>query len=340
MSLILSQADWRELHQQSPQPQPNNMVLDDFETLAAIPEFLGRGYSREAELLPGVSLNFFDGQYDRNFKLKTPVHEHPFQMMILLSGYSYCDVYPTFNEVRSYFSGSGISPAYVNEYQTNQYIVKVNVEIEPEVLQSHFLNMQFPLALQKQLYKGSDWKFSFYPTVTPGMRSLAHQMWNAPYRGAVKRMYLQAKVFELLALYLDLILIDSQSTKSPLKLKPKTVNALHQAKDILTEQFEHPPSLPQLAQQVGVSQRTLQKGFPLLFNTTVVGHIAQQRLDHAAMLLREGKYSVAEVATKVGYNNMGYFSVAFKGRFGITPTQCMAGKLSSPKGLASHRSSR
>ncbi|MEM7591895.1 MAG: AraC family transcriptional regulator [Cyanobacteria bacterium P01_A01_bin.83] len=340
MSFILSQADWRELHQQTPQPQSNNLVLDDFEILTGVPEFLGRGYSRDIELFPGVSLNFFDGQYDRNFKLKTPVHEHPFQIMILLSGYSYCDVYPTFNEVRSYFSGSGISPAYVNEYQTNQSIVKVNVEIEPEVLQSHLSDMQFPLALQKQLYKGSDWKFSFYPTVTPAMRSLAHQLWNAPYRGAVKRMYLQAKVFELLALYLNLITIDSHQTKSSPKLKPKTVNALHQAKDILTKQFEHPPSLPQLAQQVGVSQRTLQKGFPLLFNDTVVGYIAQQRLDCAEMLLREGKYSVAEVATKVGYNNMGYFSVAFKGRFGITPSQCMAGKLSNPKGLASLRSSR
>lgn len=329
MSLILSQADWRELHQQTSQPQPNNLVLDDFETLAGIPEFLGRGYSREMELFPGMSLNFSDGQYDRDFKVKTPIHEHPFQMMILLSGHSYCDVYPTFNEVRSYFSGSGISPAYVNEYQTNQNIVKVNIEIKPEVLQSHFPDLQYSLTLQKQLYKGSDWKFAFYPTVTPAMRSLAHQLWNDPYSGAVKRMYLQAKVFELLALYLDLVAADFQPTKSSPKLKPKTINALHQAKDILTKQFEHPPSLPHLAQQVGVSQRTLQKGFPLLFNNTVVGYIAQQRLDRAEMLLREGKYSVAEVATKVGYNNMGYFSVAFKGRFGITPSQCMAGKLSS-----------
>jgi hypothetical protein len=28
-------------------------------------------------------------------------------------------------------------------------------------------------------------------------------MWNAPYRGAARRMYLQAKVLELLAMHLD-----------------------------------------------------------------------------------------------------------------------------------------
>ena len=53
--------------------------------------------------------------------------------------------------------------------------VSMNVEIEPEVLESHFIDMQFPTALQKQLDRGSDWKVSFYPTVTPAMRSLFGQ---------------------------------------------------------------------------------------------------------------------------------------------------------------------
>ena len=331
MSLILNQADWEELCQQTPQPQTDNLVLDDFEVLEGVPKLLGRGYSREIALSPGVFLNFFDGQYDRDFKLKTDLHKHPFQMMILLSGYSKCDIYPTFSEVCSYFSGSGISPTYVNEYQINQRRVSVNVEIEPEVMESHFIDLQFPTALQKQLYKGEDQKVSFYPTVTPAMRSLAYQMWHTPYRGAVKRMYLQAKVFELLALYLDLISNDSQPTKSSPRLKPKTVTALYHARDILATQFENPSSLPELAQQVGVSQRTLQRGFPALFNTTVVGYLNQQRLDRAEMLLREGKYLVAEVASMVGYGHLGQFAQAFKRRFGITPSQCLSGKRSVSK---------
>jgi AraC-like DNA-binding protein len=327
MSLILNQDDWDELWQQAPQPQLNNLVLDDFETLEGVPEYLGRGYSRYMELSPGVYLNFSDHEYHRDLVVKTSAHDHPFQMMIVLSGSFYNDIHPTFNKTRSYFSGSGISPAYTDKFQIGRRLTIVNVEIEPEILNSYLLeDRKFASALQKQLFKGEDWKVSFYPRVTLAMRSLAHQMWNAPYRGAAKRMYLQAKVFELLALHLDLISTDSQQKKSVTKLKPKTVTALHHAKDILTKQFEYPPSLPELAQQVGVSDRTLQKGFPLLFNTTVVGYLIQQRLDRAEMLLKEGKYSVAEVATKVGYNNMGYFSGAFKGRFGITPSQCLAGK--------------
>lgn len=327
MNLILNQTDWKELCQQTLQPQPYNLVLDDFEELWGIPKTLGAGFSRRMELSPGVWLQFLDCEYQRDFALKTPDHDHLIQFMILLSG-SYCnDIYPTFSKARSYFSGSGISPAYIEEFQTGQRIVSVNVEIEPKVLESAlFAYGQFSSTLHKQLFKGSELKASFYPTVTPLMRSLAYQLWNPPYRGAVKRIYLQGKVFELLALYLDLISADPEQAKSAPRLKPKTIAALHEAKDILTMQFEHPPSLPTLSKQVGISQRSLQRGFPALFETTVMGYLKQQRLNRASILLRENKYSVAEVANLVGYGNIGHFSVAFKRRFGITPSQCLGGK--------------
>ena len=99
-----------------------------------------------------------------------------------------------------------------------------------------------------------------------------------------------------------------------------------QFNNLVLDDFEELSTLPQLAQQVGVSQRTLQRGFPALFKTTVMGYLIQQRLDRAARLLREGKHKVAEVAILVGYGNLGHFSVAFKRKFGITPTQCLEGK--------------
>ena len=327
MSLILNQTDWEELCQQLPQHQLNKGVLDDFEKLWGVPELLGRGYSREIELSPGVRLHLSDCEYHQDFSMKTPAHAHPVQFMILSSGSYYNDIYPTFSKVRSYFSGSGVSPGYVEKFQTGQRIVCINVEIESQALESYLsFERQSNSILQKQLLKKQDLKASFYPTVTQEMRSLVQELWNAPYRGAAKQMYVQGKVFELLGLHLDLISPDTRQIKSPPKMRPKTIASLHHARDILTTQFEHPPSLPELAIKVGVSERSLQRGFSTLFETTVVGFIAQQRLERAKMLLREGKHSVAEVALLVGYGNIGHFSVAFRSRFGITPSQCSKGK--------------
>ena len=327
MSLIFYPEDWHKLVQQTSQLQSKNLALDDFEKLWSVPEIVGTGFSREIKLSPGIELQFSECEYHQSFCLKIPTHDHPIQFMILLSGSYYSDIYPTFNKARSYFSGSGISPQYVEKFQAGQRIVSVNVEIATNILDSYWFPDNHSHAnLREQLCKGKDWKLAFSPTVTSKMRLLAHQLWNAPYRGTAKQMYLQGKVFELLALHFDLMSVDQQPIDSSSKLKPKTIASLYHAKDILTQQSEHPPSLPQLAQKVGVSQRTLQRGFPSLFNTTVVGYIAQQRLDRAEMLLREGRYSVAEVALLVGYGNFGHFSVAFKNRFGITPSKCLAGK--------------
>jgi AraC-like DNA-binding protein len=150
-------------------------------------------------------------------------------------------------------------------------------------------------------------------------------MWDTPYRGELKRLYLQAKVMELLVIYLDWMAENPAQTQNQLNLKPDTIDRLYQAKHILDARLEHPPSLLELAQQVGVSDRTLQRGFRAVFQTTVVGYLKQQRLKQAERLLRQGNYTVAEAANLSGYGHLGHFAAAFKQQFGMTPSQCLAG---------------
>ncbi len=329
MTLILSQSEFDELRQQAPQPQVKNLVLESFEELVGVPEILGRGYSRDMDLSPGVWLNFSDCEYHQDLMLKTPAHDHPIQFTIFLSGCLYFDdLHPNIvGGTHSYFSGSGISPSYVEKHRAGERLTAIDVEIEPELVDQFFReDGQYSSDVQKLLFKGEDCKLSCYPTVTPAMRSLAQQMWNPPYRGAAKRMYLQAKVFELVAMHLDLISADQQPIYELPGFKPDTIARIHHAKEILTAQLEYPPSLCELAQQVGISVRTLHRGFSALFNTTVVGYLTQQRLENAQRLLRQGDYKVAEVASLVGYGHLGNFAAAFKRQYGITPSQCLAGK--------------
>ena len=80
---------------------------------------------------------------------------------------------------------------------------------------------------------------------------------------------------------------------------------------------------------MGLSDRTLQRGFQSLFGTTVVGYLAEQRLLQAEQLLRERSMTVTEVAHRFGYGHLGRFAAAFKRKFGITPSGTL--KLSKPK---------
>jgi AraC-like DNA-binding protein len=327
MTLILNVFDLDELNEQATVTCPDNLILDDFERLCGVTALLGQGYNRTVDLLPGVWLSFLDEQYHQDFIEKAPVHPHPIQIIVFLSGLiHFDDVYPTLGGDRSYFSGSGMSHATAGMYRAGRHSC-VNIEIDPDLFYSSFLTEeQREDEGIKQLFKGEEWKASVYPKVTPQMRSLALQMWNTPYRGAAKRMYLQGKVFELLAIYLDLIAEDGARHQAIPSLKPETIERLHHARKILSTQFAHPPSLLELAQQVGLSERSLQRGFQALFNTTVIGYLKQEQLQQAERLLRRGNCTVAEVAMQVGYGHLGRFATAFRQQFGITPSQCLVGK--------------
>lgn len=141
-------------------------------------------------------------------------------------------------------------------------------------------------------------------------------------------MYLQVRVLELIRLQLTPMLVDQGGVQRPPRLKAETIARIHHAREILHSRIENPPSLLELSQLVGVSDRTLRRGFQQLFGTTVFSYITNQRMEWAESLLRQGNLSVAEVANKVGYSNLGHFAAAFKRRFGITPGKCLVGKKS------------
>jgi AraC-like DNA-binding protein len=330
MTLTLNESDWDELHRQAPKPRFLNLMLDDFEVLVGFPEQLGRGYYRSMELSPGVWLSLSDFELHDSWIIKVPAHDHPVQCLILLSGLLHGeDVYPTFGGERSYFSGSGVSPSYAMQYERSQRFIEVNIHFLPEVLEKFLSEItDMDTCLSKLFLKQNDWKVSFFPAVTAEMRRVAQQIWMTPLCGTARRLYLQGKVLELLTLQLQPILSDHHLLQPPPGRKLDTIARIYHAKEVLNSRLENPPALLDLAQQVGVSDRTLRRGFQDVFGTTVVGYLTQQRMTHAEQLLREGNHTVAEVANRVGYAHLGHFAAGFKRQFGITPSQVLTGKRS------------
>jgi len=248
---------WRE---QNPSSHNDNLHLDDYEILKAFPKSLGQyGYIRCMELFPGVWLNIFDCKSDRDLTRRIPAHEHEVQLMILSSGYSlYDEVYPTLGGKRSYLSGSGISPAFQVKFSQPEHFSGIDISIQPEVIDSFFPNLQDRnSAFAKVFLKQDEWKESFFPEVTPSMRTIVRQITNPTYRGIARKLYLQAKVLELVAMQLDPIMTQFDASPTKSRLKPQTIDRIYQARDILTTRLDNPPSILELAQQVAISDRFL-----------------------------------------------------------------------------------
>lgn len=99
-------------------------------------------------------------------------------------------------------------------------------------------------------------------------------------------------------------------------LYDRTVNILD---SYLYHEYYKNPSIGQLAEEIGVSPRQLQR--------IVSGHYGMSfrekqnsvRIKNAKMLLTETDLTIEEIALRIGYSSAGYFAERFKKSEGITP---------------------
>ncbi|NJR39806.1 MAG: helix-turn-helix transcriptional regulator [Leptolyngbyaceae cyanobacterium CSU_1_4] len=85
--------------------------------------------------------------------------------------------------------------------------------------------------------------------------------------------------------------------------------------------LNNPPSLAQLARQVGLNECTLKRGFRQVFGTTAFAYLYDYRLEQARQLLQERCLNVSEVAQAVGFGSCSHLSKAFRQKYGVSPKQ-------------------
>ncbi|MBP5974013.1 helix-turn-helix transcriptional regulator [Brasilonema sp. CT11] len=328
MTITLTLKEEAQLWDEAVQNSTCNTASEPFEIFYQIPKQLGKGHMRDIEVHPQLWLSIWDYQYHDDVLVTVPAWNHPVQFSVLLSGIVADQTSEYVGGGHTLISGGGVQRAITIETRKSRH-VGVSIHMPPDLLATFFPTQdgQIPPELSL-LAKGNDWQTLLYPETTTAINFVAQQMIDCPYKGMTKLMYLQAKVLELMALQLAPILADQGGLHSSMRLKGQTIARLHYAREILLSNLENPPSILELALQVGVSDRTLRRGFQKLFGTTVFGYLTDKRMEWAEQLLRQGNTTVAAVANRIGYTHQGRFALAFKRKYGITPSECFFGKMS------------
>lgn len=229
-------------------------------------------------------------------------------------GQHYLFYLPIIEEVEQWFAGN--------------HLQIVNIWFELEAFRTYYTSTEIlPEPLKALLERNEPPQF-YRPmgAITPAMFRVLQNILHPPFEGMMMRLFLEGKVLELLALQLNQLTEQEKSIRPLTKLKPTEIEQIYQAREILVLQQANPPLLMDLANQVGLSDRKLQKGFRVLFGTTVFDYLHDQRMEQARVLLSSGEQWVSEVAHAVGYAHLGHFTKAFKRKFGITPKECQSGK--------------
>ncbi|CAD5105945.1 GlxA family transcriptional regulator [Zestomonas carbonaria] len=84
---------------------------------------------------------------------------------------------------------------------------------------------------------------------------------------------------------------------------------------------EQPLTCQQLAEQVGITARQLERLFRQHLGETPSGFYLRLRLDRARQLLRQTDMSVMEVALACGFDSASHFARCYRARFSASPRQ-------------------
>lgn len=94
---------------------------------------------------------------------------------------------------------------------------------------------------------------------------------------------------------------------------------LYKARQIIMANLLDPPTLAEIAREVGTNTTTLSKEFQALFGFSVMAYAREQRLQRARRMLEKSEKPINVIAHDVGYRHDSDFVTAFKRRFGLTP---------------------
>jgi AraC family transcriptional activator of pyochelin receptor len=137
--------------------------------------------------------------------------------------------------------------------------------------------------------------------------------------GLARTLFFRSKALEIFCHALKLLAVDEGFGGTD--ASRVTSKGVLRAQQILKERFVTPPSLDDLAREVGLSRSSLCAGFRQILGQSVYDYINDLRMQHALALLAERNASITQIAYAVGYNYPSSFSVAVQRRFGATPRE-------------------
>ena len=304
---------------------------DGFEVKWEWPEEIGNGFISMIKLRPGLMLGIGDFRLieDIAVSFEQKYYSVAFAFGFGVSGSMRCTVNSEEGQKGfwSYKPGHSVM-VYQPEWQ--QGIAKPSVGAQvcyvgiyiDSLLLNTFMDGQhnhIPIGL-RDIVNGAEEQYYYQASImTPSVNVAIHQIINCPYQSSLKRLYLESKALELITYSMAQFVSPEATLKKDLVFQADDVERIREAGNILMGSLESPPSLLELASQVGVNKNKLNQGFWKIFGTSVFDHLRILRLERARELLESKEKNVTEVAFDVGYTHHGNFTRAFKNHFGTNP---------------------
>ncbi|RFP52707.1 MAG: AraC family transcriptional regulator [Limnothrix sp. CACIAM 69d] len=332
MTITTSEEAAVELYQETLAQARHPDSTDRHDRLLVYPAWLWEGHMREVELREGFEVQIHHYRLRDRWDAVLPERAEWLSFHFHLSG-QHQDTYTEVHNLEYALYGSGLAPKDCIIGTDRHPILEVHIWLSPSVFQSFAgQDGELPPTLRHLVRPADQLYYTRVGKVSRTMQRVLWQIIRCPYQGITKRLFLESKALEAVMLVLaDELKIQQEQQPTPrpaetweggaalANLKPDDIDRLHQARSILLQHLEQPPSLMTLAQRVGLNSRALKEGFRQVFGQPPFTYLHDHRLEQARQLLETGDLKVSEVAAAVGFGDRSHFAKQFRTKFGINP---------------------
>ena len=169
--------------------------------------------------------------------------------------------------------------------------------------------------------ENKDKKYYLDKELSPSEVLVLNQICKEQMHDSLQNLYIKGKVYELLSLYFNKNKDSEQSC--PFLDDEENVDKIKKAKQIIIDNMSEPPSLQELAEQIGLTVAKLNDGFRHIYGDSIFNFLLDYKLEFARKMLLSKKHNVSEISLQVGYSTASHFISAFKKKYGTTPKQYM-----------------
>lgn len=157
--------------------------------------------------------------------------------------------------------------------------------------------------------------------IYPKLATKVSNIIRSPYDGALRLVSSEAMVVEMLCEVMSMMQAHQQDTESSLSLSDRDIRCLQKAQEMLLERHTPPPTIQDIAHNIGMSTTKLKSGFRAIFGKTIHEYAHDLRMDYACDLLKNRDLPIAVVSEMLGYEYQNSFTVAFKKHHGVLPKE-------------------
>ena len=155
----------------------------------------------------------------------------------------------------------------------------------------------------------------------PLIQTAASQILTPPVDRDLFPAYLEGKVLEIAALMLQTLCTGSFGHGACPSLDKAETAKLLQARAVMSENLELPPSPLEIAGQCGLGIDRMNRGFKRMFGQTPAQYLRDCRMEKAKALLASGDCNVTDACFRVGYSNLSHFAKVYRNYFGHSPVK-------------------